>query len=132
MEEVVLVIHLMLALAVTVLVLLQRSEGGGLGIGSSGGMGALATASTTANVLSRATAICVTGFFITSLTLAILAGGSHRNSLIDQLGAEPAATENALPSQAKVPVDQAPEAPAPRTPATPVTPTTTPSVPVAK
>ena len=79
MEEVVLVIHLILALAIIALVLLQRSEGGGLGIGSGGGMGALATAHTTANILSRATAICATGFFITSMTLGIL-GGHHARS----------------------------------------------------
>jgi preprotein translocase subunit SecG len=128
MEEVVLVIHLMLAIAVTILVLLQRSEGGGLGIGG-GGLGALATANTTASMLSRATAICVTGFFITSLVLGILSGAQHRTSLIDQLGAAPATAEKALPSDAKIPVQTPPEVKKPASPATPVT---TPSVPVAK
>jgi preprotein translocase subunit SecG len=132
MQEVVLVIHLMLALAVTILVLLQRSEGGGLGIGSSGGMGALATANTTANVLSRTTAICVAGFFTTSLILAILSGASHRTSLIDELGAAPVTTEApATPSTTQN--DVAPPTPAPRGPVTanPSTPVS-PSVPVAK
>jgi preprotein translocase subunit SecG len=92
MQEVVLVIHLILACAIIGLVLLQRSEGGGLGIGSGGGMGAFASAQTTASVLSRATAVCATGFFITSLILGILAGQhSKRTSILDQLD-QPAAT----------------------------------------
>lgn len=76
MENVVLVIHLILALAIIVLVLIQRSEGGGLGIGggSGGGMGGFATPKGTASVLTKMTAFFATCFFITSLTLAILAG----------------------------------------------------------
>ena len=80
MEEVVLVIHLILALSIIGLVLLQRSEGGGLGIGSSGGMGAFASAHTTASLLSRMTAICAAGFFATSLILGILTGQQTRHS----------------------------------------------------
>lgn len=73
MESVVLVIHLLLALAIIGLVLLQRSEGGGLGIGGGGGLGNLASARGTANALTRMTAICAAGFFITSLTLGVMA-----------------------------------------------------------
>ena len=79
MESVVLVIHLILALAIIALVLLQRSEGGGLGIGG-GGIGNLASARGTANALTKMTAICALGFFITSLTLGVLAGGHSRQS----------------------------------------------------
>ena len=59
MEHVILVIHLILALSIIGLVLIQRSEGGGLGIGGGGGggMGGFATPRTTANVLTRMTAI---------------------------------------------------------------------------
>lgn len=94
MESVVLVIHLFLALAIIGLVLLQRSEGGGLGIGGGGGMGNLASAASTANILSRTTAICAALFFATSLTLGILAG-THvaPDSIIDRLDENlPAAT----------------------------------------
>jgi preprotein translocase subunit SecG len=90
MESVLLVIHLFLALAIIGLVLLQRSEGGGLGIGGGGGgLGGLATARGTANALSRATAICATCFFITSLLLGIFAGqhGKEHRGLIDAVGA---------------------------------------------
>lgn len=81
MESVVLVIHLILALAIIGLVLLQRSEGGGL-VNTSGGLGSFASAQGTGNALSRMTAICVAGFFATSLILGILAGKHHKNASI--------------------------------------------------
>ena len=86
MEQVVLVIHILLALAIIGLVLIQRSEGGGLGIGGgSGGLGNLATAQGTANILTRLTALFTAGFFVTSLTLAVLAGGhSNPSSILDE------------------------------------------------
>lgn len=71
MQTVVIVIHLMIVVAMIGIVLLQRSEGGGLGIGSSGGF---MSSRGTANVLTRATAILAGAFFVTSLTLSILAG----------------------------------------------------------
>ncbi len=70
MQTVVIVIHLLIVLALVGVVLMQRSEGGGLGIG--GGSGFM-TARGAANVLTRATAILATGFFITSLALGIMA-----------------------------------------------------------
>lgn len=75
MQHVVIVIHLMLVLALIGVVLLQRSEGGGLGIGGGGGGGGGFMSSRGAgNVLTRATAILAGLFFVTSLTLSILAG----------------------------------------------------------
>lgn len=95
MESVVLVIHLFLALAIIGLVLLQRSEGGGLGIGGGGGgLGGLASPEGTANILTRATALCAAAFFCTSLILGILAGQSGKGEgVMDVLDAEPAAIE---------------------------------------
>jgi preprotein translocase subunit SecG len=92
MEHVVLVIHLILALAIIGLVLIQRSEGGGLGIGGSGGgLGGLATAGQTANALTRATGICAGLFFVTSLTLGVMAGLHHKSgSLLENLDNVPA------------------------------------------
>ena len=86
MESVILVIHLILALAIIGLVLLQRSEGGGLGIGGSqgGGLGGLASAKGTANALTKMTGFCAAGFFLTSLTLGVLAG-SHSKANQDIL-----------------------------------------------
>ncbi len=81
MESVILVIHLILALAIIALVLLQRSEGGGLGIGGGGGgLGGFASARGTANALTKMTALCAFAFFITSLTLGVLAGAHSRDA----------------------------------------------------
>ncbi len=79
MQQVVIVIHLMLVLAMIGVVLLQKSEGGGLGIG--GGSGFM-TSRGTANVLTRATAILAGLFFVTSLTLSILAGMNRKPTSI--------------------------------------------------
>ena len=90
MENVILVIHLFLALAIIGLVLLQRSEGGGLGIGGGGGgLGGLATPQGTASLLTKATALCATAFFCTSLILGVLASQAsrERNGLADALAA---------------------------------------------
>ena len=86
MITIILVIHLMLALSLIVVVLLQRSEGGALGIGGGGGGGfGLMSARGTANLLTRATAVIAGCFILTSLLLAILAGGdSPSKSILDQ------------------------------------------------
>ena len=100
METVILVIHLMLALSLIGLIMLQRSEGGGLGIGGGGGgMGSFASAGSTANALTRATAICAALFFITSLTLAVLAGTHHKTgSMLDSLDNPPPVSGDATPN----------------------------------
>ncbi len=99
MESVVLVIHLILALAIIGLVLLQRSEGGGLGIGGGGGgLGGFASARGTANALTKMTALCALGFFITSLTLGVLAN-QHSKQTAGLL-------ENIDPSQIEAPASE--------------------------
>lgn len=86
METVIIVIHLMVVLALVGVVLLQRSEGGGLGIG--GGSGFM-TARGAANALTRATAILAAAFFLTSLTLSIIARyGEQPIDILDRLPAE--------------------------------------------
>ncbi len=72
MHTTLIVLHLLIVLALIGVVMLQRSEGGALGIG--GGGGGFMSNRGTANVLTRATALLATGFFITSLLLSILAG----------------------------------------------------------
>ena len=84
METIILVIHLLIGLALVGVVLMQRSEGGlgGLGGGggasASGGMGGLLGNRTTANLLTRATAVLAALFMTTSISLAILAGNTVR------------------------------------------------------
>ncbi|MBZ9677724.1 preprotein translocase subunit SecG [Mesorhizobium sp. ES1-1] len=90
METVLIVIHLMVVLALVGVVLLQRSEGGGLGIG--GGSGFM-TARGAANALTRATAILAAAFFVTSLTLSIVA--RYGEKPIDILDRVPATSDGA-------------------------------------
>jgi len=75
MTELILVIHLLIALGLIGTVLLQRSEGGALGIGGGGGGagGGMFTARGAGNALTRTTAILALAFFITSISLTVLA-----------------------------------------------------------
>lgn len=84
MITVLIVVHLMIVLALVAVVLLQRSEGGALGIGGGGGF---FSSRGTANVLTRTTAILAGLFFITSLSLTLLAHvNSGSGSILQQLG----------------------------------------------
>ncbi|MEO5322773.1 preprotein translocase subunit SecG [Mesorhizobium sp. CC13] len=145
METILIVIHLMIVLALVGVVLLQRSEGGGLGIG--GGSGFM-TARGAANALTRATAILATLFFVTSLTLSIIArygekpidildrapatqGGSTTGGkgVLDQLGGSAPASGTTAPATTTEPAAPATApaasgtttqpAPAPATPQVP-------------
>lgn len=135
MQTVLIVIHLLIVLALVGVVLVQRSEGGGLGIG--GGSG-LMTARGAANVLTRATAILATGFFITSLALGILSRYSETptdilNRIPTTTGSQPAGQQpptsggvlNQLGGESST-APATPAAPAPESsvpaPAAPVTP----------
>jgi preprotein translocase subunit SecG len=127
METVLIVIHLMVVLALVGVVLLQRSEGGGLGIG--GGSGFM-TARGAANALTRATAILATVFFVTSLTLSIVArygskdidilnrapttqgGTTGGKGVLDQLGGSTAPAAPASGTTAPASDATAPAAPA--------------------
>ncbi len=76
LHNIILVAHIMLAVGlIAIIILMQRSEGGmgglGGGGGGAGGMGGFLAGRTQANVVTRTTAILATGFFLTSLTLAI-------------------------------------------------------------
>jgi len=108
---IILVVHILLALSMVGVILLQRSEGGALGIGGGGG-GGLMNGRSAGNLLTRITSIIVALFFLTSLSLAMMA--SHRsagNSPFDR-----------LQDVSGAPVSQpAPAAPAvPETPAAPL------------
>jgi preprotein translocase subunit SecG len=56
---------------------MQRSEGGGLGIG--GGGSSFMSGRGTANLLTRVTAGLAAAFFVTSITLTILAKNNARS-----------------------------------------------------
>lgn len=90
MENVIIVIHLMVVVALVIVVLLQRSEGGALGIGGGGGF---MTGRGQANVLTRATAVLATIFFLTSITLTIIANvGRSQKSIFEGTPTRPAQT----------------------------------------
>jgi preprotein translocase subunit SecG len=96
MQTVLIVIHLMVVLALVAVVLLQRSEGGGLGIG--GGSGGFMTGRGQANLLTRTTAILAAAFFLTSLTLSILAGYSTTGGSVLDRVRQPAPGAPAAPA----------------------------------
>lgn len=128
MQTVLIVIHLMVVLALIGVVLIQRSEGGGLGIGGGGGgSGGFFTARGTANVLTRATAILAALFFVTSISLTILAGwGRTPPAILNQA----APTGPSAPQSGGSILDQIrPQAPASTAPATPAPAPTGPQVP---
>jgi preprotein translocase subunit SecG len=85
MTEVLLAIHLMIAIALVLVILIQRSEGGGLGIGGGGGGGGFMSARGTASLLTRATGILAACFFVTSLSLAVIADSGRGGSIADEI-----------------------------------------------
>ena len=65
------VVHVLIAVSLIGVVLLQKSEGGALGMGG-GGMSGFMTGRTTANLLTRATAILAAAFMTTSVLLVVV------------------------------------------------------------
>ncbi|RFB80550.1 preprotein translocase subunit SecG [Methylovirgula sp. 4M-Z18] len=122
LQSVLIVIHLMVVVALVGVVLLQRSEGGALGQGGGGGF---MTGRGQANALTRTTGILAAIFFITSLSLGILASRSRApSSLFNNL---PQTSAPASPGQQddKSLFDKLNEqnkTPAPQTPAAPAAP----------
>jgi preprotein translocase subunit SecG len=103
MQQVLIVIHLLIVIALVGVVLLQRSEGGGLGMGgggsSGGGVSGFMTGRGQANALTRATAILAGLFFVTSISLSVLAShGRAQKSLMNGAGTAPATSAPAIPA----------------------------------
>ena len=71
MIVILLVIHIMVAISLVAVILLQKSEGGALGMGG-GGMSGFMTGRSTANLLTRATAILAAAFMATSALLVVM------------------------------------------------------------
>jgi preprotein translocase subunit SecG len=110
---VVLLIHVFLAIGIVGLVLIQRGKGADAGAGfGSGASGTVFGARGSATVLSKATAILATLFFVTSLALAYMAG--HRTREPSSLLERTTTTAPAPAPKADSPPDlTAPPAPAP-------------------
>ncbi len=108
MTTVLIIIHIILTIALVGIVLIQRSEGGALGIGGGGGGGGFMTGRSAANMLTRVTAWLAAGFFVTSLSLAIMANGNRESkSILDK----PAPAAQTTPAPEKPAEPEGPSVP---------------------
>src|SRR5438132_7271659 len=113
------VVHVLIAIGLVGVILLQKSEGGALGMGG-GGMSGFMTGRSTANLLTRVTAILAAAFMTTSVLLVVVHNRERAPRSIIEQGA---------PTPPAVPVAPlAPTAPSPQMP--PAEPQ--PSVPLAR
>ncbi len=88
LQKGVLITHTLIALLIIVLVLLQRGKGADAGAAfGAGASGTVFGARGSGSFFSRATAVCATAFFVTSLTLAYLSSQNSAapSSLIDDV-----------------------------------------------
>src|ERR1700682_3784141 len=65
------VVHVLIAIGLVGVILLQKSEGGALGMGG-GGMSGFMTGRSTANLLTRVTAVLAAAFMTTSVLLVVV------------------------------------------------------------
>ncbi|MBK8120093.1 MAG: preprotein translocase subunit SecG [Sulfuritalea sp.] len=99
LHTVILTVHIIAGLSVIGLVLLQHGKGADMGAAfGSGASGSLFGATGSANFLSRATAVLVAVFFLTSLGLSYIATSRPRvsGSVMDSA---PVPTAPAVPAQ---------------------------------
>lgn len=117
MASVILVVHILIAIGLVAMILLQRSEGGALGIGGGGGGGGFMSGRGVGSLLTKTTAGLAVAFFITSITLTVLARQSNApTSVLDQATQQPGTT----PPASNLPVlPNLPSKPAPTTPQVP-------------
>jgi preprotein translocase subunit SecG len=79
-----LAVHILIAISLVGVILLQKSEGGALGMGG-GGMSGFMTGRSTANLLTRVTAVLAAAFMATSILLVVLHNRDRApRSIIDQ------------------------------------------------
>jgi len=81
MENLILTLHIIASLGVIGLTLVQHGKGADAGAAFGGGnSGSAFGVQGAANFLSRSTSICVTGFFCTSIALAIIATNNNTDN----------------------------------------------------
>ena len=107
-----LAVHILIAISLVGVILLQKSEGGALGMGG-GGMSGFMTGRSTANLLTRATAILAASFMMTSVLLVVMHNRERApRSIIEQStpaaptapAPPPLPTPPAEPAQPSVPL----------------------------
>jgi len=110
------VVHVLIAIALVGVVMLQKSEGGALGMGG-GGMSGFMTGRSTANLLTRTTAILAALFFATSILLVTISNYARApRSIVDE-GGGPPPTSPLAPGSPIAPLSPTPAAPSPAAPA---------------
>jgi len=119
MASVILVVHILIAIGLVAMILLQRSEGGALGIGGGGGGGGgFMSGRGVGNLLTKTTAGLAMAFFITSITLTVLARQTNApTSVLDQATQQPGTTK--APTSNVPVLPNLPSKPAPTTPQVP-------------
>jgi preprotein translocase subunit SecG len=98
---VLLVVYVLTVIAMVGVILLQKSEGGALGIGG-GGMSGFMTGRSTANLLSRATAVLAALFMSISVLLVVMRNRER---------APPSIVEQGMPAAPALPKPAPPAAP---------------------
>jgi preprotein translocase subunit SecG len=106
---VLLVVHVIVTLLLVGVILLQRSEGDGMGLTSSSSP--LMSARTSANMLTRTTAILATAFILTSLGLSLVHQKSGHHSIVDSITDEAPVPASAPAPEAPAKKPQAPSVP---------------------
>lgn len=102
-EQIVLVVHVLIAIGIVGLILLQQGKGADMGASfGAGSSQTLFGATGGGNVLTRATAILVTLFFVSSLGLAIIA-----KQKVSQVGSDPLLIGEEAPAVPDFDVDAA-------------------------
>jgi preprotein translocase subunit SecG len=112
-QKVALIVHTLIALLIIALVLLQRGKGADAGAAfGAGASGTVFGARGSSSFFSRATAVCATLFFVSSLALAYLSSQASTapSSLLENAppAAESSAGEVPEPSE-ELPISDTPE-----------------------
>jgi preprotein translocase subunit SecG len=110
-QKAVLIAHTLIALLIIALVLLQRGKGADAGAAfGAGASGTVFGARGSSSFFSRATAICATAFFVSSLTLAYLSsqGSATPESLLEDAPPVEAETETVPELSEDMPVSDLP------------------------
>ncbi len=110
-QKAVLIAHTLIALLIIVLVLLQRGKGADAGAAfGAGASGTVFGARGSSSFFSRATAVCATAFFVSSLTLAYLSSQANTApaSLLDDAPAVETPAEEVPELSEEMPVSDLP------------------------
>ena len=117
-QKAVLIAHTLIALLIIVLVLLQRGKGADAGAAfGAGASGTVFGARGSSSFFSRATAVCATAFFVSSLTLAYLSSQSSTAPasllegapIVEEATDEVPALNDEMPVDDDLPALEAPE-----------------------